>query len=162
MATENQSPEGGAEGGAKAPIDPRVLAAIPHRPPFLWVDRIVEQTAEKIVTTKRVDPDEPFFKGHYPEFPLTPGVLICEAIFQAGAILLSELARKDAAGRVPVLTKIGDTRFKSMVRPGDEITCEVTITDVLPPLYHCKGKALVNGKLAVSTTFGVALAPRPQ
>ena len=78
------------------------------------------------------------------------------------AILGDHQARKDAAGRVPVLTKIGDTRFKNMVRPGDEITCEVTITDVLPPLYHCKGKALVNGKLAVSTTFGVALAPRPQ
>lgn len=138
----------------------RVLAAIPHRPPFLWVDEVVEQTPEKIRTKKLVSPDEAFFKGHYPDFPITPGVIVLEAIFQAGAILLSEKA-KGAAGKVPVLTKIADARFKSMVRPGDLMEIEVTLDDALEPLFHLSGKATVNGKLAASTKFACALAPKP-
>ena len=67
----------------------QILNAIPHRPPFLFVDEIVEQTDDHIVTRKRIDPEEPFFKGHYPDYPIMPGVLICECVFQAGAILMS-------------------------------------------------------------------------
>jgi 3-hydroxyacyl-[acyl-carrier-protein] dehydratase len=140
----------------------RVLAAIPHRPPFLWVDAIVEQTDSMIKTTKRVDPAEPFFAGHYPEFPITPGVLVCEAIFQTGAILLASRARdKIAAGLLPVMTRIKDTRFKTMVRPGDVLELEVELEDALETLFHLKGRAKVGGKLAVSTSFACALAPRP-
>lgn len=141
-------------------IDPRVLAAIPHRPPFLWVDSIVEQTPERIVTKKLVDPAADFFRGHYPDMPITPGVLVCEAMFQAGAILLSARAAS-AAGKVPVLTRVQDARFKQMVKPGDTLTCEVTLEDALEPLFHCAGKASVDGKLAVSVKFSVALAAKP-
>jgi 3-hydroxyacyl-[acyl-carrier-protein] dehydratase len=140
----------------------RVLEAIPHRPPFLWVDEVVELSEGRIRTTKRVDPGEPFFRGHYPDFPVTPGVLVCEAIFQSGAILLSERARSELAkGLIPVLTRIGETRFKAMVRPGDLLEIEVTLEDSLSRLYHMRGKARVGGKLAASTRFAVALAPRP-
>ena len=139
---------------------PRVLEAIPHRAPFLWVDDVVEQTPEKIRTKKRVAPEEPFFKGHYPDFPITPGVLVLESIFQAGAILLSHKAQ-GAHGKVPVLTKITDARFKNMVRPGDLMEIEVTLDDALEPLFHLSGKAVVNGKLAASCKFACALAPRP-
>jgi 3-hydroxyacyl-[acyl-carrier-protein] dehydratase len=138
----------------------RVLEAIPHRPPFLWVDTIVEQTPGRILTSKRVSPDEPFFKGHYPDFPITPGVLVLEAIFQAGAILLSDKARS-SEGKIPVITKVQDARFKSMVRPGDVLELEVTLDDALEPLFHLSGKARVDGKLAASCRFAVALAPRP-
>lgn len=137
-----------------------VLAAIPHRPPFLWVDEVLEQTDAKISTRKRVAPEEPFFQGHYPDFPITPGVLVLEAIFQAGAILLSERARH-SDGKIPVMTKIADARFKSMVRPGDVLDIEVTLDDFLEPLFHLSGKAKVNGKLAASTKFSCALAPKP-
>ncbi|MCO5170120.1 MAG: 3-hydroxyacyl-ACP dehydratase FabZ [Planctomycetes bacterium] len=139
----------------------RVTASIPHRPPFLWVDEVVEQTETTIRTTKRVAPEEPFFQGHYPDFPITPGVLVLEAIFQAGAILLSERARK-AEGKVPVMTKIQDARFKTMVRPGDVLEVEVTLEDALEPLFHLSGKAKVGGKLAASTKFACALAPKPE
>lgn len=139
----------------------QVLAAIPHRPPFLWVDEVVELTDDAIKTTKRVDPDAEFFKGHYPDFPITPGVLICEAIFQSGAILLSQRCKEQvAAGLVPVMTRIKDTRFKAMVRPGDTLEMEVKIDDALERLFHLSGKARVNGKLAVATSFACALAPR--
>jgi 3-hydroxyacyl-[acyl-carrier-protein] dehydratase len=141
--------------------DPKVLAAIPHRPPFLWVDSIEEQTDERIVTKKWVDPESEFFKGHYPDFPITPGVLICEAIFQTGAILLSARAKDDLAdGLMPVMTKIKDTRFRTMVRPGDTLEIEVTLEDSISKLFHLKGKARVGGKVAVSTSFSVALAPK--
>lgn len=138
-----------------------VLAAIPHRPPFLWVDEVLEHTDAKISTRKRVAPEEPFFKGHYPDFPITPGVLVLEAIFQAGAILLSERA-KNSDGKIPVMTKISDARFKTMVRPGDVLEIEVTLDDFLEPLFHLSGKAKVNGKLAASTKFSCALAPKPE
>lgn len=138
----------------------RVLEAIPHRPPFLWVDEVLEQTPERICTRKLVSPDEPFFKGHYPDFPITPGVLVLESIFQAGAILLSDRA-KGSAGKIPVITKIQDARFKSMVRPGDVLELEVTLDDALEPLFHLSGKARVNGKVAASCKFAVALTARP-
>lgn len=137
-----------------------VLAAIPHRDPFLWVDAIVEQSETKITTTKAIPADLDVFRGHYPGQPILPGVLICEAIFQTGAILLSAKAREsgDAEGLVPVMTRIKDTRFKQMVRPGDTLEIEVEIEDSLPKLFHLKGKAKVKGKLAVSTSFACALA----
>ena len=141
--------------------DPRILEAIPHRPPFLWVDSIEEQTEDRIVTKKWVDPESDFFRGHYPDFPITPGVLICEAIFQTGAVLLSARAKDDLAeGLVPVMTRIKDTKFRSMVKPGDEIEIEVVLEDAIAKLFHLKGKARVGGKLAVSTSFAVALAPK--
>ena len=72
----------------------KILASIPHRPPFLLVDEIVEQSESKIVGVKLFTGEEDFFKGHYPEFPLVPGVLLCEAAMQCGAILLSQLIRR--------------------------------------------------------------------
>lgn len=137
-----------------------VLAAIPHREPFLWVDAIVAQSETSITTTKAIPADLDVFRGHYPGQPILPGVLICEAIFQTGAILLSAKARESggAEGLVPVMTRIKETRFKQMVRPGDTLEIEVEIEDSLPKLFHLKGKAKVNGKLAVSTSFACALA----
>jgi 3-hydroxyacyl-[acyl-carrier-protein] dehydratase len=140
-----------------------VLAAIPHRPPFLWVDEVLELEPDRIKTRKHVDPGEPFFQGHYPDFPVTPGVLVCEAIFQAGALLLSQRAElADATGKMPVLTRVKDSRFKAMVRPGDTLDVEVTVEDALSNAFHLKGEARVEGKLAVRTSFSVALVDKPE
>ncbi|MBL4846671.1 MAG: 3-hydroxyacyl-ACP dehydratase FabZ [Planctomycetes bacterium] len=137
-----------------------VKAAIPHRDPFLWVDEIVEQSEDRIRTRKVIAEDLDVFRGHYPGQPILPGVLICEAIFQTGAILLSARAREavESEGLVPVMTRIKDTRFKRMVRPGDTLEIEVEIEDSLPKLFHLKGKAKVSGKLAVSCSFACALS----
>ncbi|MGE0708100.1 MAG: 3-hydroxyacyl-ACP dehydratase FabZ [Planctomycetota bacterium] len=138
----------------------QVLAAIPHRDPFLWVDEIVSQDESRIVTRKHVPADLDVFRGHYPGSPILPGVLVCEAIFQTGAILLAARAREAVAaeGLVPVMTRIKETRFKTMVRPGDDLEIEVEVEDALPKLFHLKGKAKVAGKLAVATSFACALA----
>jgi 3-hydroxyacyl-[acyl-carrier-protein] dehydratase len=133
-----------------------VLNAIPHRPPFLFVDKITELTENKIKTTKMISPDEPFFKGHYPGNPLMPGVLICESIFQTGAILLSNII-SDISDGIPVLTRIQSAKFKNIVRPGATLEMEAEIVEKVSNAFFLKGKASVDGKTAVTVEFAVSL-----
>jgi 3-hydroxyacyl-[acyl-carrier-protein] dehydratase len=134
-----------------------ILNAIPHRPPFLFVDRIVELTATKIRTTKEIKPDEPVFAGHYPGQPIMPGALICESIFQTGAILLSKMMGGIGEG-VPVLTRITHAKFKSIVRPGSTLDIEAELVEKVSNAYFMKGKASVGGKTSVTVEFTVTLA----
>ena len=102
-----------------------ILAAIPHRDPFLLVDEILEKTASRIVGSKTFSGNEWFFAGHYQGYPLVPGVLLCEAAMQCGAILLSSLLSAGEHGaKVPVATRMSDVRFKRMVRPGEKIVID--------------------------------------
>ena len=102
-----------------------IHAAIPHRGNMLLVDEIVSQDESSIVCRKTFSEDEFFFQGHYPDFPLTPGVILCECAAQAGAILLSNMIQADEG--VPVLTKLDKVRFKELVRPNQtiEMHCRV-------------------------------------
>jgi 3-hydroxyacyl-[acyl-carrier-protein] dehydratase len=134
-----------------------ILKAIPHRPPFLFVDTIVELTDTKIKTTRKARPEEEFFKGHYPGNPIMPGVLVCEAIFQSGAILLSRIMGNVEDG-VPVLARINNAKFKNMVKPGDTLEIEAEIAEKMSNVYFLKGKASVDGKTAVTVEFAVTLA----
>jgi len=133
-----------------------VLKAIPHRPPFLFVDKIVELTDTKIKATKEINPGEAFFQGHYPGNPIMPGVLICESIFQTGAILLSNIITDISEG-TPVLTRINNGKFKNIVRPGATLEMEVEIVERVSNAFFMKGKASVEGKTAVTVEFGVSL-----
>ncbi len=138
----------------------QILDAIPHRDPFLLVDEIVEWTDARIECTKVFGGDEYFFAGHYPDFPLVPGVLLCEAAMQCGAILLSrQLA--DADGKVPVATRMNDVRFKRMVRPGETIRMEVELTERLANAFFMKAKVTVDGKVAVRFEFACTAAEHP-
>ena len=134
-----------------------VLSSIPHRPPFLFVDKIIELTDTTIKTTKEISPAEPFFEGHYPGNPIMPGVLICESIFQTGAVLLSNLITDISEG-TPVLTRINNAKFKNIVRPGSTLEIEVEIVERVSNAFFMKGKASVDGKTAVTVEFGVSLA----
>jgi len=139
-----------------------VTSYIPHREPFLFVDEIVEMTDDRIVTTKMIDPSEDFFKGHYPSSPIMPGVLICEAIFQTGAILISKIIKESEGENglegVPVLTRIQSAKFKKMVKPGDTLTLESSIVEKLSNVYYMKGSASVDGKKAVFVEYACCLA----
>jgi 3-hydroxyacyl-[acyl-carrier-protein] dehydratase len=137
-----------------------ILNAIPHRDPFLLVDEIVECTDARIIGLKHFSGKEYFFAGHYPDFPLVPGVLLCEAAMQCGAILLSRLMA-DAQGKVPVATRINDVRFKQMVRPGNTIRMEIDLTERLADAFFLKAKVLVGDKTAVRFEFACTLANRP-
>jgi len=136
---------------------------IPHRPPFLFVDQIIDITGLKITTEKRVKSNEFFFKGHYPGNPIMPGVLVCEAVFQSGAILVtstyknSDTPATESKG-VPVLTRIKDVKFKNIVRPNDILQIEVELAEKIGGAYFMKGVARVDGKVAVRVEFAVTIA----
>lgn len=139
----------------------RIHEAIPHRAPFLFLDEIVDWSEGRIVCRKTFRPEEFFYQGHYPHFPLTPGVLLCEAGMQAGAVLLSALVEKGDR-RVPVATRLNDARFKTMVTPGQTIEIEVELVERLAEAYFLKAKITREGKLAVRFDFACTLAPSPE
>jgi len=139
----------------------QIYQAIPHRPPFLLVDEIVERNEDRIVCTKTFTGEEEFFAGHYPGDPLVPGVLLCEAAMQAGAVLLS----KHLAGsgdKIPVATRMNNVRFKRIVRPGETARLEVDLNERLADAFFLAAKVIVEGKVAVRFDFACAAAPRQQ
>ena len=138
-------------------MDRAILDAIPQRPPFLFVDEIVERSDERIRTRTHVSGSEAFFEGHYPDFPVMPGVLLCEAALQSGAILLSKLIGPTTDG-VPVLTRLTNAKFKRMVRPPETLEIEVALVERLANAYFMKGTVRVAGKTAVSLEFATTKA----
>ena len=117
-----------------------IEAAIPHRPPFLFVDAVVEESDEGLVASWRVPPDAEWFKGHYPGQPVTPGALISEHVFQCAAVWIShQLQGFDAGDGVPVLTKIADARFRRMVLPGETLTTTVRLEEKVGPAWYMRG-----------------------
>lgn len=139
-----------------------ILSAIPHRPPMLLVDRVVEQSEDRIVCSKTFSSDDFFVQGHFPGFPIVPGVILCEGALQAGAILVA--ARLGIAeGHVPVVTRMDGVKFKKMVRPGDTVQIEATLNEIVSQAYFLTGKVTVDGKLAARLDFACSIAePRGQ
>lgn len=135
----------------------QILDAIPHRDPFLLVDEILEWEQDRIVCTKTFSGEEEFFAGHYPDFPLVPGVLLCEATMQCGAILLSRHL-EGLEGKVPVATRMNDVRFKRMVRPKETFVMETELTERLADAFFLKAKVTVGGKVAVRFEFACTAA----
>ena len=133
-----------------------VLNAIPHRPPFLFVDKVVELTDNKITATREMKSDEWFFQGHFPGNPIMPGVLICESIFQAAGILLAKILG-GIGGGTPVLTRINNARFKNIVRPGDLLELQAEVVETVSNASFMKGSASVAGKTAVTVEFAVSV-----
>lgn len=140
----------------------QIKAAIPHREPFLLLDEVVEKEDARIVARKRFAGDEFWYRGHYPDFPITPGVILCEAAMQAGAVLLSGMI-EDASGKVPVATRAGNVQFRDMVRPGDTVEIEVEFVERLADAFFMKArvKNLASGKLACRFEFACTLAVAP-
>jgi 3-hydroxyacyl-[acyl-carrier-protein] dehydratase len=131
------------------------LQYIPHRPPFLFVDKVIEETDDIIKAEKTIDPDEPFFQGHYPNRPIMPGVLIFESIFQTGAIMMGKRIANE--GKIPVLTRVNNIKLKHAVNPGDTLQIEVKLKDLISSAAYMTGKASVNGKTAVTLEFTAML-----
>lgn len=130
---------------------------IPHRPPFLWVDEVVELTDNRIVARKFVDPACEVFKGHYPGKPILPGALQCEAAMQAGAVLISETI-EIAEGKVPVATRLNNVKFRRLVKPGETIDIEVELTERLQDAFFMKGKVSVDGRVSTRLEFACTAA----
>jgi 3-hydroxyacyl-[acyl-carrier-protein] dehydratase len=134
----------------------KIHAAIPHRAPMLLVDEIVSQDACSIVCRKTFHADEYFFQGHYPGHPLTPGVILCESAVQSGAVLLAGAV--STGNGVPVLTRMGDVKFKRMVHPGDTIENHVKLDEVVSTAYFMTAQIKCNGKLVARLSFTCTVA----
>lgn len=143
-----------------------VLAAIPHRDPFLFVDRILERVGPPdapthLVTEWTVPEDGDWFRGHYPGHPILPGVLVSEFAFQSAAILLSAHAEgRDAA--LPVLIGIENARFKSTVEPGEVLHAKVELIEELSGKHYMKGVVTCSSRTVLRLRFAVALTREEQ
>lgn len=142
-------------------LDARAIQELlPHRFPFLLVDRIVELVPrERIVGLKQVTINEPFFQGHFPGAPVMPGVLVVEALAQVGAILaLREIA--DREQKLVLFTGIREARFRQPVVPGDTLMLEVTALRIGSRIQRMRGEAKVDGKLVAEAEIMSAVADR--
>jgi len=142
-----------------------VTALIPHRPPFLFVDRILSADTDSLVAERTWRAEEDFYRGHYPEAPITPGVLLCEAVFQTGALYMAKRAQSEAAGvgqggksaGVPLLAKISDVRFRAPVFPGDIVQIEVRQKETLGGFTMMDGAIRkADGTRVLNVSFAVA------
>ncbi|MCG5102689.1 3-hydroxyacyl-ACP dehydratase FabZ [Oceanobacillus alkalisoli] len=133
-----------------------IKAIIPHRYPFLLVDKIEEiDEAKRAVGIKNVTINEPFFEGHFPDYPVMPGVLIVEAMAQVGAIAV--LNMEENKGKIGFLAGLDKCRFKRQVKPGDQLRLEVEITRMKGPIGKGKGRATVDGELACEAEITFAI-----
>ncbi len=138
----------------------QITQLLPHRYPFLFIDRVEEfESGQKIVALKNVTVNEPFFRGHFPDLPIMPGVLICEALAQAAAIILHDTLRQEAVERVAVLTGIDNARFRRPVIPGDQLRLEVSLSRRHAPLWKFHGQASVAGQAVADVNLLLTETP---
>jgi 3-hydroxyacyl-[acyl-carrier-protein] dehydratase len=137
-----------------------ILGLLPHRYPFLLIDRIVEfERTKRLVAIKNVTINEPFFQGHFPDHPIMPGVLVIEAMAQAGGIIMMyEL--EDRLSKLVVFTGIERAKFRRPVTPGDQLRIEVEVLAFRSRAGRIQGRALVDGKLACEATLTCQVVPR--
>ena len=137
-----------------------IMAILPHRYPFLMVDKVIELEADvKAVGIKNVSVNEPFFQGHFPGLPIMPGVLVIEAMAQAGAIIMmTEIPDRET--KLAFFTGIEKAKFRRQVTPGDQLRIEVEVLAFKSRIGRMEAKAFVDGKLACQATLTCAIVPR--
>ena len=135
----------------------QIKELIPHRAPFLWLDEVVDMDETHIHARTVVTGTLDVFRGHYPQFPVLPGVLQCEAAFQAGAVLIAQTIETNT-DEVPVVTRLNNVQFRKLVRPGETLDIEIELTEQLANAYFLKGKVSVGGKVTVRLEFACTLA----
>ncbi len=136
---------------------PAITDLIPHRPPFLFIDEIVSAGPDSLVARRTWRAEEDFYKGHYPDGPITPGVILCECVIQAGALLVA-LTESASGGKpkMPILARIRDVRFRLPVFPGDTTTIEVKQKEFVAGFGLMSGTMKCGEKRVLSIDFSVA------
>jgi len=165
MSDSSELPEGANEAPkpAKTTLNiVEIMAILPHRYPFLLIDRVIEMEARtRVVAIKNVSMNEPHFPGHFPDYPVMPAVLQVEAMAQAGgALLLGEYSAEERADKLMFFTGIENARFRRPVLPGDVLRIEVTVENWRSRAVKMKGECTVEGKLVSEAIFMAQLVPR--
>lgn len=137
----------------------QILGLLPHRYPFLLIDRILELTDDKVVALKNVTVNEPYFQGHFPNLPVMPGVLQIEAMAQAGGVLASRAVEFDTATHVMLFMAIDAVKFRKAVVPGDQLRIEV-VPLRKGKIFKMKGEIKVDGQVVSSAEFLAGLAEK--
>jgi len=138
-----------------------ILEVLPHRYPFLLVDRILEmELGKRVVGVKNVTINEPFFTGHFPGHPIMPGVLLLEAMAQVGGFLLMRSLNARAERKVMYFTGIDRARFRKPVVPGDQVRFEVDLLQLRRQVCRMKGEATVEGKVVVEAEMSAIVVDR--
>ena len=135
---------------------------LPHRPPFLLIDRVIELDEEHVVALKSVTVGEPFFAGHFPGHPIMPGVLIVEAMAQAGGIMAMVRPGVDPASLVIYFMGIDKVKFRKPVVPGDQLRLEVKPVRKGAAIWKMEGRALVDGQVVAEAQFLASLQQKAQ
>lgn len=138
-------------------MDKMILENIPQREPFLFIEKIVDRSENSITTSKKLTGDEDFFRGHFPGSPVFPGVLMCEAVFQTGALLMSLKGQGTEGNKKALVTRIQGAKFKNMAKPGDELNITVDFVEMLANAAFMKGKITAGGKTIMSIEFAATL-----
>lgn len=139
-----------------------IKKVLPHRYPFLLVDRVLEVEEDRIKALKNVTVNEEFFNGHFPGQPIMPGVLQVEALAQAGAIMLMTQKVDDPGDSLMVFTGIKNCKFRRQVVPGDQLILEVELGSMRRNFVTMNGKATVDGEVACELEASAALVPKEQ
>ena len=137
----------------------KLLALLPHRYPFLLIDRVLELSGDKVVALKNVTWNEPYFQGHFPGAPVMPGVLQIEAMAQAGGVLASQTIQFDVATQVMLFMAIDQVKFRKLVTPGDQLRIEV-VPLRKGKIFKMKGEITVDETVVSSAEFMATLADR--
>ena len=156
--------EGDTGNVAESDIDiHEIMRRIPHRPPFLMIDRAENYVAsQSLVGVKCVTINEPFFVGHFPGAPVMPGVLIIEAMAQTGGLLMSKSWDADPTGKIILFMSVDNCRFRHPVRPGDVLRLDVKVLRSRANVVKFAGHALVGDKLAAEAEFAAMLVDAPR
>jgi 3-hydroxyacyl-[acyl-carrier-protein] dehydratase len=160
---ENTESTNSESGALQLPLDTvAIMQLLPHRYPFLMIDRVVEVARkQRVVAIKNVTMNEPFFPGHFPGHPIMPGVLLLEALAQTGCILVM-LEAADPGEKLVFFTGVEHARFRRPVLPGDQVRLEVDVLNWRSRLMRMQGKAFVDGKLVCEGVVTSQMVPRPR
>lgn len=132
-----------------------IMEALPHRYPFLLVDRVIDIADDEITAIKNVTINEEFFQGHFPQYPVMPGVLIMEALAQAAGVL--ELSKPENKGKLVFYAGMDNVKYKKQVTPGDQLVLHAKFIKRRGPIVVVEAEATVDGKLAAKGTLTFAL-----
>lgn len=136
-----------------------ILKNIPQRDPFLFIETIVDRSEDSITTSKKLTGEEDFFRGHFPGRPVFPGVLMCEAVFQTGALLMALRGEAADNSKTALVTRIQNCKFKNMAKPGDNLLITVGFVEMLANAAFMKGKIVCDGKTIMTIEFAATIVP---